>query len=134
MYYCDQLGMDPLTAYYINQSGGGGLGDLIGPVYKGSPYIQQGHGIGSFLGGLFRIVKPVLIQGAKAIGKESLTAGANILSDLAAKSKNQKLKDIVSSRVTESTHKLVNKLKGQGKRKKRSQSTIAKKAKRDIFS
>ena len=118
--------MDPLTEYYINQSGTGGLGSLIGPVYRGSPYIQQGRGIGSFLGGLFRIVKPVLIQGVKAIGRESLAAGANILSDLASKSDNQKVKDIVSTRVTESTHRLVNKLRGRGTRRR--------KTKRDIFS
>ena len=115
--------MDPLTEYYINQSGAGGLGSLIGPVYKVSPYIQQGYGIGSFLGGLFHRVKTVLIEGVKAMGRESLAAGANILSDLTFKSKNRKVKDMVSTRVTESTHRLVNKLKGTGKRKKRNQST-----------
>ena len=78
-------------------------------------------------------MKPVLIQGVKAIGRESLAAGDNILSDLASKSKNQKVKDIVSARVTESTHRLVNKLKGTGKRKKLNRATIVKRAKRDIF-
>ena len=84
--------MDPLTAYYKNQAGAGGLGDLIGPLYKGSFHVQQGHGIGSFLSGLFRIVRPVLVSGAKAVGKEALASGASILSDIASKKPNTKIK------------------------------------------
>ena len=77
--------MDSLTAYYINQPGEGGFGDLIGPVYRGSFHVQQGHGIGSFLTGLFRMVRSILLSGAKAVGRETLAAGANVLSYLASK-------------------------------------------------
>lgn len=122
--------MDHLTTYYINQAGGGSLGDVVGPVYNGSPYIQHGHGIGSFLSSLFRIVKPVLIRGAKAVGRETLSAGSNILADMVTKSPDVKVKDIVSKRVTESTQKLVNKLKGAGKKRQKRNRVI----KRDIFS
>jgi hypothetical protein len=76
--------MDPPTAYYVNQ-GGGRLDDYIGPMYVGSPYIQQGKGLGSFLAGLFRTVKPALVSGAKSLGRAPLTTSANIMSDIASK-------------------------------------------------
>lgn len=83
--------MDQLTAYYVNQ-GGGGIGDLIGPVYHGAPHVQTGHGgIGSFLGSLFRFIKPIFISGAKTVGKESLLTGANILQDIATKEPGTKI-------------------------------------------
>jgi len=46
--------MDPLVKYYIKQAGGGD--DVVGPIYV----MQRGKGIGSFLSGLFRALKPVL--------------------------------------------------------------------------
>lgn len=67
----------PYEHYYTHQAGSG-----VGVVFKGSPY-QRGHGIGSFLGGLFRSVLPLLSSGAKAIGKEALTAGVGLLTDMA---------------------------------------------------
>jgi hypothetical protein len=70
--------MDPLTAYYVNQ-GGDCLHDYIGPMYIGSPYIQQDKGLGSSLAGLFRIVKPVLVSSAKSLDKAALTSGTNIV-------------------------------------------------------
>lgn len=66
----------PYENYYIHQAGSG-----IGVIYKGVPY-QRGHGIGNFLGGLFRSVLPLLSNGAKAIGKEALSAGVGLLSDM----------------------------------------------------
>lgn len=66
----------PYEHYYSHQAGSG-----IGVVYKGAPY-QRGNGIGSFLGGLFRSVLPLLSSGARVIGKEALNAGVGILSDM----------------------------------------------------
>jgi hypothetical protein len=110
--------MDPLTAYYVNQ-GGGRLNDYIGPMYVGSPYIQQGKGLGSFLAGLFRIVKPILGSGAKSLGRVALKTGANIVSDIANKQEGNKVKDIVANRVTESVKGLADKLQQTGKGRKR---------------
>lgn len=67
---------DPYLVYYKNQLGSG-----VSVVYKGAPY-QRGHGIGSFLGGLFRTITPLLKSGAKAVGKEALKTGMNVLGDL----------------------------------------------------
>lgn len=66
----------PYHHYYSAQAGSG-----IGIIYKGAPY-QRGHGIGSFLGGLFRSVFPLLKNGAKVFGKEALNAGVGLLGDL----------------------------------------------------
>ena len=37
----------------------------------GCPYVQLGHGIGSFLAGYFRAVKPLAIGDALAVGRET---------------------------------------------------------------
>lgn len=66
----------PYDHYYSHQAGSG-----IGIVYKGVPF-QRGHGIGSFLGGLFRSVLPLLSSGFKTVGKEALDAGVGLLSDM----------------------------------------------------
>lgn len=67
---------DVYTEYYLNQAGSG-----IGNVYSGSVY-QKGQGIGSFLGGLFRCVFPLLKSGSKVMGSELLKSTANIISDI----------------------------------------------------
>lgn len=66
---------DIYTEYYLSQAGSG-----FGSVYSG-PIYQKGHGIGSFLGGLFRTLFPLLKTGSAAVGKELLKTGANIISD-----------------------------------------------------
>lgn len=71
----------------------------ISHVYIGTPN-QRGHGIGSFLGGLFRRVLPLLKKGAKAVGKEALRTGVNVAGDVLER--NIALKDAVRSRVRES--------------------------------
>lgn len=68
---------DIYTSYYLNQAGTG-----FGSVYAGNAY-QRGHGIGSFLGGLFRCVFPLLKSGTRTIGSELLKTGVNIVSDIA---------------------------------------------------
>lgn len=66
----------PYEQYYSHQAGSG-----IGVIYRGAPH-QRGHGIGSFLGGLFRSVLPLFSSGARVIGKEALNAGVGLLSDM----------------------------------------------------
>lgn len=78
--------MEYYDAYFDAQTGGGGgLGRSgyggISHVYIGSPN-QRGHGIGSFLGGLFRRIIPLLKQGARTIGKEALRSGVNVANDI----------------------------------------------------
>lgn len=87
-------------AYYDNQIGGG---RHIPGVFVGAPY-QRGHGIGSFLGGLFRSVLPLLRQGAKAIGKEALRTGLHVIEDVSGN--NKPFRDSVRRRIAESGENL----------------------------
>ena len=62
--------------------GGDRLDGGVGRMYVGSPY-QRGHGgIGSFLAEIFRRVLPLFTRGAKAVGKEVVRSGMNIMSDV----------------------------------------------------
>lgn len=90
----------PYQSYYHQQAGGG-----VGAIYRGAPY-QKGHGIGSFLGGLFRSVLPLLKSGARAVGKETLKTGVNILEDIA---NDQSLKEAFRNRVNEASKNLTRK-------------------------
>jgi len=67
---------DPYLAYYKNQLGSG-----VSTVYRGASY-QRGHGIGSFLGGLFRTIAPLLRSGVKTVGQEAMKTGVNVLHDV----------------------------------------------------
>ena len=79
-------------------------------VFVGSPY-QRGHGIGSFLGGLFRGFRKILSflnRGARAVGKEALRAGINVIDDV---ENNKPLKEAIKSRLVESRGNLKRKAK-----------------------
>lgn len=72
-----------LTSYYITQAGTGAGSFYSGPMYqRGSGRSQRGAGIGSFLGGLFRRMLPILRKGTEAVGREVIKSGANFLTDL----------------------------------------------------
>ena len=127
--------MDPLVSYYLQQAGrgsyrGGGYSG-IGPVYSTAPFVQRGHGIGSFLSGLFRFVKPILWSGAKVVGRETLRTGGKILQDIADNSSpDVKARDIVSKHIGESTRNLIGKLRGKGRKRKRHTSSSPSKTKK----
>lgn len=77
---------------------GGSRGGGIPRVFIGSPY-QRGHGIGSFLGGLFRKILPYLSRGARVVGKEALRAGLNVMEDV---ENNTPIKEALKTRLKES--------------------------------
>ena len=130
--------MDRYTLYYLNQSGGGGE---VGPVYRATFRVQRGNGIGSFFRGLFRFVKP-LYSGAKAVGKEALKTGYNIITDMLNKQPKQHVGDIFKNLFIEAKDNLeqkIKKLTGPGlslKRKRKSknaQSQSKRRKVKDIF-
>lgn len=88
---------DIYTHYYLNQAGTG-----FGSVYSGSVY-QRGHGIGSFLGGLFRCVFPLLKSGTATVGNELLKTGAHIVSDIA---RNEDFDTVIKRRGKETIENL----------------------------
>lgn len=64
-------------SYYLAQAGSG-----IAHTYSGGRY-QRGHGVGSFLKGIFRGLIPFLTAAGRTVAGEAASAGVNILSDVA---------------------------------------------------
>lgn len=109
------------------------------PVFQGSRG-QRGHGFGSVLSGLFRSAMPML----KRIGKQALTTGAYIASDMLG---GKKFNESARSRVRQSINSFlppddeVSEQTGAGRArrvKRKRRSTIRKKSKKskkfgDIF-
>lgn len=58
-------------------------GGTITQVFRGSPN-QRGHGVGSFLGGMFRTIAPLVKNGLKAVGGEAMRSSIGFLRDIAA--------------------------------------------------
>jgi len=65
------------TRYYVNQSGG----SEIGPDYRASNRMRRDDGIGS-LSECSSVLLNLLYLGAKAVGKEVLKSGSNIITDI----------------------------------------------------
>jgi len=134
--------MHPLETYYLNQARRGlPSAPAMGPIYSAPIYLQRGHGIGNFLGTLFRFVLPLLWT----VGR----TGGKIITDIAKnKSPDVTAEDIskhVGDAVTESTRHLIGKLRGRGLKRarrvapkkqggKKPKKTRAPVIKRDIFS
>lgn len=103
----------PYEKYYSQQAGSG-----IGVIYKGAPY-QRGHGIGSFLGGLFRSIIPLLSSGAKTVGKEVLRSGVGLISDMvntrpADDSIRERLHEVTTNLKRKADNKIERIMKGSG--------------------
>jgi len=136
--------MDPLVRYYLRQAGRGHTNG-IGPIYEVPPVLQRGYGIGSFLAGLWRTVRPILWSGANTLGRETLRTGGDILSDMARSTGGESPGDIVSRRVNETAQNLIGKLRGRCRKRKATKKVVVKRknnkgakkkklTKRDIFS
>lgn len=88
---------DIYTEYYLNQAGSGFSNIYAAPSY------QRGYGIGSFLGGLFRSVYPILKKGSIALGSELLKTGASCLGDI---SRNEDPQEVFKKRGKETVTNL----------------------------
>ena len=107
--------MDPLVKYYARQALGGRVDNGVGPFYIFPPFVQCGNGIGSFLGGIFRTVTPLLWSAAKAkmkeLGNEALRIGGKILTVM-ADNPMVSAREIFSKNVKESLQNLSFKIRG----------------------
>lgn len=118
-----------LSKYYIAQAGSGGSTFYSGPIYqRGSGRNQRGAGIGSFLGGLFRRILPVLRKGTVVVGREVINSGTNFIDDLR---NNVTPQDAMKKRSKEAVVNLVKKAMNGGgykgcktTRKRQSTTTI----------
>jgi hypothetical protein len=73
--------------------------------------VQRGNGIVSFFRALLRFVKPLLYSGAKAVGKEDLKTGSNIITDILNKEPEQPVGNIFKNRFSEAKGNLEEKIK-----------------------
>jgi hypothetical protein len=127
--YCCDASREMYEQYYMDQSGSGM------PVFYGA-LGQRGHGLGSFLSGLFRRAMPFLTRSAKSFGKRALQTGLNVANDMVEGSSFQ---DSASRRIPEGLKGFVASNFGQsgsGKRRQRIRhikSKKTKKRKKDIF-
>jgi hypothetical protein len=113
---------DSLIQYYLHQAGRGAKRG-VGPVYAVSPFLQRGSGVGSFLSGIFRKVRPLLWKDVKAVGREALRTGGNIMKDIAANnSPDLKASDIFAACLGESAQNILRKMRGGGRKRNRSAS------------
>ena len=120
--FCCDASRDLYEQYYAQQSGSGM------PVYYGA-HSQRGHGLGSFLSGLFRRAVPFLTRGAKSLGKQALRTGLNIANDVV---EGSSFKDLAMRHVPEGLKSWRDSGFGQsgsGKRRRRTHSTRRKKRK-----
>ena len=85
--------------YYLHQAGTGLS------VFAGNR-TQAGHGLGNILGGLARMVIPIIRKGGKSILKEGIRAGVDVLGDI---SQGQDIKSSLKRRAKESGSRIVNK-------------------------
>lgn len=100
--------IEALTQYYITQAGSGNS-FYSGPIYqRGHGAIQRGGGIGSFLGGLFRRVLPILKKGTTVVGREVINSGSNFLNDIVNNvNPRTAFKNRSKEAVTNLTHKMM---------------------------
>lgn len=120
--------------YYHEQSLG------VGGGFKHSR-TQKGLGVGSFLSSLFRRIAPYLYSGAKAVGSELLTTGANLLRDQINNKDSKESFDThfatagrnLASKASDSTKKML----GLGYKRKRavarSQSRASKQSRKTVI-
>src|SRR5258705_2159836 len=66
-----------LVPDYYNATAGGG----VGTVFVGQRY-QRGPGLGSFFAGLFRSAMPLITRGLKALGRQALSSGGEVLAEV----------------------------------------------------
>lgn len=114
--------MESYLDYYKRQASS----DDVGPIYKASygyqsgfgRHSQIGGGIGSLFSSLFRWIRPIFVSGAKSVGREALKTGSNILTDIATKGNDVKIKDVVKTRIKEGGKRiqsnLIDQMSGRG--------------------
>jgi len=136
--------MHPLETYYLYQAGRGLTSTpVISPIFSAPLYFQRGHGIGNFLGTLFRFVRHLLWTVGRTGGKIITDIEKNNSPDVTA----EDISKYVGDAVTESTRQLIGKFRGRGlkcarsvtpkkggKKPKNTPATRARVIKRETFS
>lgn len=88
----------------------GGRSSNVGPIYKARIHYQRGRGLSDVFLGLYRFIKPFLVSGSKALGKEALRAGNEILENVGTQSISSLLKEQGNKSLQNLTEKAKTKL------------------------
>lgn len=86
----------------VFQRGGGAFLSAPRYYYYNSPYQIRGRGIGSVFLKFFKALSPMLVKGMKSVGREALSASADILSDHS----RRPIKEVIQSRSKRAFHNL----------------------------
>ena len=131
--------------YYNNQALGRTPNTFSGPL------VQRGHGLGGIFSSIFRtvapifrgVVAPLLKRGAKAVGKQAITAGAQIATDALAgkpikqafKARSQEAVDRLADKGSRQISKMLAEPKRAGRRPRKhiKGAQNRKLVKRDVF-
>lgn len=98
--FCCDASRHMYEDYYSRQTGG----EI--PVFSGAR-LQRGHGLGNVLSGVFRKVVPFIKSNVKNIGRNLLTTGVGIVSDVL---EGKKFKDAAKQHVSRGLKRTVNQL------------------------
>ena len=93
--------MKDIYESYYTQQAGSGL-----PVFIGGNRYQRGYGLGNILGGLARVVSPLLRQTGKTLLNEGLKTGVDVLGDVIS---GQKFGSSIKKRGKEAGSRLLTK-------------------------
>lgn len=107
-------------------------------VYRGKVNTMQGRGIGSFLSGLLKKAAPVLKSAAKHAGKQLLTTGAQVASDVVSgqnvgASLKRRFEDTGKGLLQDALGGVSNLASGGAPPKKRRKTPKKRRAKKDLF-
>lgn len=124
--------MSHYDRYFSKRQIGRGVDD-IGRVYRAPQFhFQRGRGLSDVFGGIIKFITPYLISSSKALGKEALRSGSEILGNLGTKPIGELLKQQKDKSISNLAQKTGNKLKRMGeemsgegiKRRKRNTASV----------
>nr|DAC81298.1 TPA_asm: cupiennin [Ladona dragonfly adintovirus] len=89
--------------YLFHVGGGAGDGNNIGQLYVTTRRLQRGRGLGSIFQSVWKLVRPLMIKGAKSVGREALHAGIGTLNDVAT---GRNVREAFKERFSDAGHNL----------------------------
>lgn len=73
--------MSHYETYFSRSQTGRGISD-IGTIYRSNYHLQRGKGLSDVFAGLYKFISPFILRGTKALGKEALRTGSEVLSNI----------------------------------------------------
>lgn len=93
--------MNQYERYFSHAQTGRGVSD-IGAVYSAPHRLQRGRGLSDVFSGIFKFLSPYILSSTKAIGREALRSGSEILKNIG----NQPVRELLKTQAMQSTKNL----------------------------